>query len=187
MLRRTMAVVFALTLAFTAGSAFAQQCVVGVYADTSGTVGFFEPTQGQVFNVYVVLNTEDVLNAVAYSIDIPGLNSDVFVGGLIQWGPNGLGLNIVTSGGENVGLGECAVGFGGNPVVVATYPLLFPFHPQVQRTITVGANPDSGALPQYSTCNGELKDCSVGPGLLLDFVVSSETRSFGAVKSLYGN
>jgi hypothetical protein len=181
-----MAVVFALTLAFTAGSAFAQQCVVGVYADTSGTEGFYTPVQGQGFNVYVVLHTEDVLNAVSYSIDIPGLNVDLF-NMSTSLGPNGRGLNIPTAGGDNVGLGECAVGFGGQAVVVACYQMLFPFHPQNQRMITLGPNLDASALPQYSTCNGALKDCSVGPGLLLDSVVSSEAKSFGAVKSLYGN
>lgn len=182
MLKRTMAVVFALALALTAGSAVAQQCVIGVYADEAGTTNYFQPTQGQEFDVYVVLHVEDLVDAVGpYDMDIPGLNVDMFQTAR-SLGPSGNGLQInEPGGGYNVGLGECAIGFGGLPILVETRTFLFPFHPQNQRTISVTGDPD------YATCPGELKACSVGPGLLLDSVVSTTSESWGAVKSLYGN
>ena len=79
MLKRTMAVMMTLALVVFAGSAVAQTCTVGVYADAAGSQNYFQPTQGIAFNIYVVLHTEDLVNAVGpYDVDIPGLFVDVF-------------------------------------------------------------------------------------------------------------
>jgi hypothetical protein len=182
MLKRTMAAVFALALALTAGSALAQQCTVGVYADAAGSDNFFTPIQGQSFNMYVVLHVEDLVDGVGpYDLDIPGLNVELFQFGQ-GYGPSSSGISINDpGGGYNVGLGECAIGFGGLPVLVETRTLFFPFHPQGQRTISIVGDPD------YSTCPGVVKNCDVGPGLFLDSVVGTTAESWGAVKSLYGN
>lgn len=186
MLKRTMAVVFALVLAMTATSALAQTCVIGVYADDAGTTHVFQPTQNEEFNVYVVIFVEDLVSAASYGIDIPGLYTEVFLMDT-TFGPTGDGLNFFsTNGYYQVGLGECTIGFTGLPVLVATYTLLMPFETTAERTITVGPNMDANPLaPEYSTCQGVIKSCDVGPGLLVEGVVANDSESWGAVKALY--
>lgn len=187
MLKRTMAVVFAICFAMTVGSALAQVCSVGVYADEAGTQSVFQPTQNKEFDVHVVLFTENVVNALSYSVDIPGQNVDLFVVNE-DFGPSANGINIRTVNGENVGLGECAIGFTGLPVLVATYTCVMPFPGSPARTITLSGNVDQDPLvPVYSTCQGELTPCDVGPTLVVDMPVATEATSFGAVKSLYSN
>lgn len=188
MLKRTMAVVFAVVLAMTAGSVAAQTgCSVGAYADTQGTVNLFQPVVGTNFDVYVVLFTENLANAVAYTLDVPGLNSDIFQMG-VAYGPTGTGINITTANGNNVGLGDCAVGFGGLPVVVARYTFLIPFDGAPTRTMAVAGNCDEDCnFPVYSDCLGNLSPCDVGPALQVEGPVATESASFGAVKSLFGN
>lgn len=182
MLKRTMAAVLALTVVLAAGSAFAQACNVGVYADDAGTLNAFLPTQGTVFDTYVVIFTEDILDAVGpYTKTGPeGLNTEIFSMGR-TYGPSGSGLNIQNADGDNIGLGECAVGFGGQPVVVETESYLIPFRSNVMRTIAIQGTPN------YSTCPGVIKPCDVGSSLVLTGVIANVDESWGAVKSLYGN
>lgn len=185
MLKRTMAVVFAMVIALTAGSASAQ-CVIGVYGDADGTKNLVQPTQGQEFNVYVVLFTENVVNAASYALEVPGLLTDVFVTGT-EWGASGNGFSITTGNGENVALGECAVGFGGLPVLVSTYTMLFPL-PAPGRTFEVLPNADEDPVfPVYSDCAGQLGTCEMAPALVVEPPVANESASFGQVKSLFNN
>lgn len=187
MLKRTMAVGLALALALTAGTAAAQQCSIGAYADRDGTVPLFQPTEVVPFEVYVVLFTEDTVNAAAYNISFPDEGNSLFLQGQPLWGPGGGGINIVTPGGNNVGLGECAIGFTGLPVVIACYNVLVTAS-NPGGTVDILPNPDvdgDNTRPQYSTCQGILKPCEVGPSLLLEPPIATQSESFGAVKSLY--
>lgn len=201
MLKRTMALALALSVTLVAGTGFAQTtaCSIGVYADPAGTLGLFQPTEIQAFDVYVVAFTEDVINAAAYQISFPDLFAPVgnpagtfFVTGA-SYGPSGSGLEVPPSlpedTNETVGLGECAVGFGGIPIVVATY-----------HCIVTGTNPGGQVcLSQHDTlytelgkaqvnnCQGILKACDLGPCLTVEPPIATESVSFGAVKALYGN
>lgn len=186
MLRRTMAVVFAL-VALTAGSAAAQgSCVLGVYADADGTSGYIQPVEAQNFHIYVVMNIEDTVKAVAYSLDIPGLGIEIFNLSTV-YGPSGDGLNFPDAGGNNVGLGECVNGYTGDPIVVADHTM-FMLTSQVPRTVTVGPNTLADEfLPIYANCLNLLLPCDIGPGLVIDGVIPTSDTSWGAVKSLFGN
>jgi len=187
MLRRTMIVVIALLVAMTAGSALAQTCTVGVYGDADGTVGFVQPIEGQTFDMYVVLFTENLVSAASYSLDIPGLNDTIFNLN-VAYGPSAGGINLNSANGENVGLGECAIGFGGAPVVVAHHTMLQIVNFDGPRTITVGGNCDEDCnSPVMSSCNGTLTTCDSGASLLVDGVIATQSASFGAVKSLFNN
>lgn len=187
MLKRTMAVALTLALVLAVGSAMAQtypvQGTLGVYADALGTQTTFQPTQLDSFHVYVVLFTEDVVNAVGYMITFP----PGYVLVRASYGPDGNGLNIDVDGGSNVGLGTCAVGFGGLPIVAAQYTLIYPGpDPSPPVDITVQPLPREGSL-LYSTCQSVLKAPDLGPSLHLEAPIATEAQSWGAVKSLYGN
>lgn len=188
MLRKTMAAVFALALALTAGTSNAQ-CVLGVYSDAAGTSNVQAGHRnGDEFHFYVILFTEDLADAVGYSIDIPGLNTDIFVTGT-AYGPTGAGVNFSSANGENVGLGDCYPGYNGTPLIVADYTAVQPFWTQ-NKVITLGPNPDSGGsttAPVYSNCQGDLLPCDNNPSLLLEGPVATESSSFGQVKALYSN
>ena len=185
MLKMTMAVALAL-VAMVAGPAGAQ-CTLGVYADAAGTSSVVQPVEGENFDVYVVLFVESLVDAVSYELVAPGLGTD-FVALSTVYGPEGGGINISTPNGENVGLGECAVGYNGNPVLVTKYTF-FPINLSASGSqISVTGNADENDLvPVYSNCTGAVLDCAAGPELIVDSVVATESASFGAVKSLYHN
>lgn len=184
MLKRTMAVVFAIAIAMTAGSVGAQTCSIGVYADADGTVNVYQPRTGESFHVYVVLFVENVVNAVSYDLAVPGLNDEIFIQNL-AFGPQGEGFSITTANGENVGLGECAVGYNGLPIVVADYTMLMPVA-SPERTLSILPNPDeSSELPVINDCGNVLSTCEIGPSLIVETPVATQATSFGAVKSLY--
>ncbi len=135
MFKRTMMVVVAMLVVMAAGYA-AAQCTVGVYADANGTVSSFIPTQGTNFHIYVVLFAENAVNAVAYDLDLPGLNTEIFI--ISQtYGPSGGRFNVSEATGNNVGLGECAIGFGGLPILVTDYEVQIPFPTSASRTVSV--------------------------------------------------
>jgi hypothetical protein len=196
-----MAMALALTLTLVASTALAQipACSIGVYADPAGTVGLFQPTEVQAFDVYVVAFTEDVINAAAYQITFPDLFSPTgnplgtfFVSG-VEYGPQGNGLEVPPTlpddTNETVGLGECAVGFGGNPIVVAKY-LCIVTRDNAGGEICLGQHDDLFTEPgkaQVNNCTGILKACDLGPCLTVEPPVATESVSFGAVKALYGN
>lgn len=185
MLKRTMAVVFALALAMTAGPVAAQTCSVGVFADAGATSSSVQPVEGQDFDVYVILFAESLADAVSYSLVTPGLNVDFFQSGA-EFGPTGDGINIPNAG-ENVGLGECAVGFNGNPIVVAKYTF-FVFSPTAGgSSISVSGGNEDPARPVFSNCSGGLIPCDIGASVTVEQPVAVESKSFGAVKSLFSN
>lgn len=200
MLKRTMALGLALSLTLVAGTALAQPaCSIGAYADPAGTVGLFQPTEVQAFDVYVVAFTEDVINAAAYKISFPDLFDPLgnplgtfFVSGA-AYGPSGSGLevppNLPGDTNETVGLGECAVGFGGFPIVVAKYTCIVTAdNPGGQVCLdqhdTLFTDPNKA---QVNNCTGILKGCDLGPCLTVEPPIATEAVSFGAVKALYGN
>lgn len=181
MLKRTMAVMIAITIAMVAGPVAAQTCTVGVYADATGSSNLIQPVEGVPYDFYVVLFTEDLANAVSYKLVAPA--------GLIvigqAYGPAGSGINIPTPNGDNVGLGECAVGFGGLPVVVTRYTAL-PLAGDAPGSISVIGNADEDAqFPVYSSCQGVLNTCESGASLTVEGPVATDSTSFGAVKHLY--
>lgn len=187
MLRRTMIAVVAILIAMSAGSVMAQ-CTVGVYGDADATVGFVQPIEGQNFDVYVVIFAENLISAASYSLDIPRLNVDLF-NLTTTYGPSAGGFNLLSVNGENVGLGECAIGFNGNPIVIARHEMLMlPLFFDGPRTISVGGNCDEDCNnPVMSSCNGVISVCDSGATLLVDGVIATQSASFGAVKSLFSN
>jgi hypothetical protein len=185
-----MVVVFAMLVVMAAGSASAQ-CTLGVYADADGTVSTAQGFRnGDPFHVYVVLFTEGLVNAVSYNMIVPGLGVDIYnmdnPTTPTLYGPSGTGINIV-GGGNNVGLGECAVGFGGLPVLVTDYTFIIPNF-ALPRSISIVANPDEDPnFPVVSSCAGELYTCEGTNSLLVEGPVAVESTSFSAVKNLYHN
>lgn len=188
MLKRTMAATLAIMIALVAGPVAAQVCTVGVYADSEGLTTNFQPIELQAFDVYVVLFVESTVTAVGYSLNI--VDGAGLLAGGVTYGRDGMGLNVPTAGGENVGLGECAVGFIGRPVVVAKYSFL-PLATATAATFSVSGNPDASSLdptfPAYSNCQGLVDVCQIGPSLTVEAPVDNDSESFGAVKSLYNN
>lgn len=194
MLRRTMAVALALSFALVAASAVAQPCMVGVYADAEATRGTMVPGLDPnnplipvIKDVYVVAFVEDVMDAMAYQLVNPDPATALEASAL--FGPNGLGINVATPGGSNVGLGECAVGFGGTPIVIAHYEyLFFPEFPGGEFCLAVNVDQDPSTDPtkaQYSTCQSELKPCDIGPCLLVEPPIATDSVSFGSIKALF--
>jgi len=184
MLRRTMALALAITLVTAAGSAVAQSCLLGLYADAAATDPIANPREGQIFNVYSIIKAESTVNAVSQVVTFP---AGVFVAGTPSYGPSGGGLNIVGAG-DNIGLGECAIGFGGLPILVATYDCIVPVALPGNTIATIGPNPDEDPnFPVFSDCGGVLHACGNTQDLLIGATVAVEAKSFGSVKSLYNN
>jgi hypothetical protein len=201
MLKRTMALGLALSLTLVAGIALAQTpaCSIGVYADPAGTVGLFQPTEVQAFDVYVVAFTEDVINAAAYSIEFPDLfdpgnnpSGTFFVSGT-AYGPSGSGISLPPTlpgdTNETIGLGECAVGIGGLPILVARYSCIVT-RDNPGGQICLGQHDTlytELGKAQVNNCTQILKACDIGPCLTVEPPIATESVSFGAVKALYGN
>ena len=183
MLKRTMTAVLAITLLVTAGSAMAQ-CVIGVYADAAGTQPIIEPILFAEFDVHVVLLNEASVEGASYQfVTPPHTLTDP---NLASYGPDGNGLNIQTPGGSNVGFAECAIGFGGNAVLVATYKTRVIDVAAVGGFYEVVANVDENpSFPVHATCNGFILECENTQPLEITGVIATEAASFGAVKSLY--
>lgn len=164
-------------------------CRIGVYGDPQGEDQvFYTPAIGEVFPVYVVMRAESFVDAVALNVEYEGPGEFL----MLNWqiGPTAGGLDIVTPAGHNLGLGECVVGYGGNPILVAKIdvvqidfgtagkgPVPYPYQ--------VYANPDEHPLyPVYATCQGQLETCEqVETGWL--YPVATGSKSWGQVKSLY--
>ena len=181
MLKKSIAVVFAIALAMTATVASAQNCNIAAYGDAGGTQSIAQPIEGQTFSVFVVMFTEDTAAAAAYQIDIPGLGVEVFPFARYS-GPNGNGLAIDEPEGTSVALAECAIGFGGLPVLVDEYVF------QVLPTYAGGVVNVSEHLNQglsYVTCNDLIRPCDVGPALLIEPIIPTDATSFSSIKSLY--
>ena len=72
MLKKSIAVVFAIALAMTATVAGAQTfCNIAAYGDAAGTESILQPTEAQEFSVFVVMFAEDTAAAAAYQMAGP--------------------------------------------------------------------------------------------------------------------
>lgn len=184
MLKKSIAVVFAIALAMTATVASAQtNCNIAAYGDAAGTQSVLQPTEGQVFSVFVVMFTEDTAAAAAYKLNVPGLNTEVFQQNRIS-GPSGAGLVLEDAGGTNTALGECVIGFGGLPVLIDEY-VYFALPSYAGGVIEVSANTTQGVTPLYVTCNDIIRPCEEGPSLIVEPVIPNSASSFSSIKSLY--
>lgn len=193
MLKMTTVVAIALSLALAANPV-AAQCTLGVYADAAGTEGLVSPVVGETFDAYVVMFLEGLVNGVGYTLVGENLGDFAFIGAV--YGSDG-GVNIPNEqnapyfGGSNVGLGECAIGFNGFPIVVAKYTVLAlsANNTVLDATLSVTGNARASDLdptvPVYSDCNGVEISCGIGPSLAIETPVSGDSESFGAVKSLF--
>ena len=175
--------IVAILLVF-AGSAPAEECEIGVFADPEGTQSLFYPPELENFSVYVVMFVEDTVAAAAYHLMMgPEDPAGPFLVGR-STGPSGRGLHIDEPTGTNSALAECVIGFGARPVVVDEYVFVvvrghggllnFWIEPNVNQ------DPD---FPIYVTCNDIIRECDVGSDLRIP--LSSEARSFSTIKSLY--
>jgi hypothetical protein len=188
MLRRTMVAVVAVTLAMIAGTALAQpQCVVGVYADPAGLSTIASPTHsgGQIsdtFSVYTILFAEDFANAVAWSLYIQGLGTDVFVVSRTDYG----NFTDVQPQGFRMGLGNCIIGFNHHPILLMRHDLAtLTINP---RLVQVGPNAlESSQSPIYSNCVQQLTPCAAGVLGINGPPIPNDSASWGSVKALYGN
>jgi len=176
--------VMAIALIAFAGSSMAQPaCVVGAYTDAAGIESTHTPILNSFFDVFVVMHVEFAVTGLAYSMTWPSHVLPIEAG----YGSDGGGLNVPSSGGNNVGLGECALGFNNTPIVVAHYRG-FTIAPANASKIILGPNTDESLTsPVYADCADHLLECPGVLDLQLDAVIGTEESSFGAVKSLYGN
>ena len=191
MLKKSIAVVFAIAIAMTATVASAQLCNVAAYADPAGTISIVEPTynwnEGTQFSFFIVMFTEDTAAAAAYKVNIDGLGTTIFVQSRIA-GPSGAGLILDENPAEigtNVALAECVIGFGGLPVLIEEYQVAtLPGYAGGQVVLSQNTNQNE-FFPEYVTCTDVQKDCDVGPALVISVPVPTEASSFGQIKSLY--
>lgn len=185
-----------LILMVGSGAAVAQDCTISAYADPAGTSSYMSISAGRPASFYVVMFAEDTVGAVAYSLTISGqyTMNDLFVQGRFT-GPSGNGLVIDESTGTNAALGECVVGFGGHPVLVDEYVIVQlysspagiasrgPSGSFIEVEPNTSQDPD---FPQYVNCGDVTKDCTPVLGLWVDgLIIPTESRSFGAIKSLF--
>ena len=167
-----------------AAGAVAQECTIAAYGDPGGTVSLVDPIEGRVFSIYVVIRAEATVAAAAYSIEFPGLNRTLF------WvarytGPSRGGLHIDEPTGTNSALGECVVGFGGDPIVVDEYQFIS-LPGFTGGFVSIGPNASQSPYsPRYVTCNDVTLDCEEGRDLIFSSVIPTDARSFSAIKSLY--
>jgi len=184
MLKRTMASVIAIAMIAFAGAAMAQSCTVAVYADAVGTQSYTKPTQFKQFDLYLIIRAESAISGVAWDATIPSVVNP----SLSSVGPGGGGLSVEDpNGGQSTGLGQCAVGFNGNPVQVAQWSCiaLAWYHPTF---VHVGPNVDQNPTsPVFVDCADNIHPCDGTVDLILDSPIANDDQSFGAVKSLYGN
>lgn len=176
--------VMAIALIAFAGSSMAQPpCVVGAYTDAAGTQSAHVPVLNSFFDVFVVMHVEFAVTGLAYSMTWPSHVLPI----VVSYGRNGRGLNVPSPGGNNVGLGECALGFNNTPIRVAHYQG-FTIGLAGPSEITLGPNTDESlTTPVYADCADHLLACGGVQNLQLAGVIGTEDSSFGAVKSLYGN
>lgn len=177
--------VMAIALIAFAGASMAQSenCVLGVYTDADGDVSTHVPILFSFFDVFTVLRVESTVGGVAHSMQWP----PHIVSSNPVYGPGGHGVAISGPGGLSIGLGECAIGFQGLPVVVSHYQAIA-LAVAGPSQITVGPNSDENPMHvTFADCAQNLIPCFGTMALHLDGVIGTEDTSFGAVKSLYGN
>jgi hypothetical protein len=185
MLKKSIAVVFAVALAMTATVASAQTfCNMAAYADPVGGQSTLDPVEGQTFSIYVVMFTEDTAAAAAYSMSLASSPSGPFPQARFS-GPSRNGLVIDEPTGTNVALGECVIGFGGLPVLIDEYQyVVIPGYAGDEVSIGPNTSQDPD-FPVYVTCNDITKTCESGAALIIGAVIDTEASSFSNIKSLY--
>lgn len=159
------------------------ECLIGLYGDQAGTVSVVSPSLFLPFDIYMLLWDEAAVEGVSYSLTIPpGL---VLTGAWFS--PDEDGFELVTPGGSIVGFGECVIGFGGLTIQVARLEALVTDLGQVSyQHVELAGNPDENpAAPEYATCGGQVIPCPNVQNLLISEVFPVESKSFGAVKSLF--
>jgi hypothetical protein len=177
--------VLAIALIAFSGASLAQPetCVLGVYTDAAGTQSTHLPILFSPFDVYVVLHVEWTAGGVAHTIQWPSH----IVAAVVSQGPSGNGIMIESPDGLFIGLGECAIGFQGEPVLVTHYSAIA-VAVAGPSTVVLGPNTaEDPAHPVFADCSEGLYPCPGTVPLQLDGVIGTEDTSFGAVKSLYGN
>jgi len=177
-------------LLFASVSRADPDCRIGIYGDPAGTQQtFFTPAIGVIFPIYVVMRAEASVDAVALNVEYTGPGEFL----MFNWqvGPSGGGIDIPGPGGHNLGLGECAVGYGGQPILVTRIDVVQislgadPGKGPIPYPYQVLPNPDENPLyPVYATCPGQLRTCEqVETGWL--YPVPTAGKSWGQIKSLY--
>jgi hypothetical protein len=171
--------------------AVAQDCTIAPYADPEGTQSWTwaYPQDGLIrFSVYIVMFTEDVAAAAAYKLVTDGGDGTFFLQSRVA-GPSGIGLILdenPASIGTNIAFAECAIGFGGLPVLVEEYRYVAIPSSFYGTVVTLEANTNQNPqYPEYVTCNDVQKDCEVGPSLYIQPPDPAEPTSFSSIKSLY--
>lgn len=171
-----------------------EDCVIGLGNEYGPTSLLWVPNPYSPVEFHVVVGAEAALTGVSYNLtleDENGAPTSDFQLNQVSWGPDGIGLSIPSSGGENVGFGGCYPAFGGRYIVAATYSLTwFGTYNSSGHRLRLEPNPDEDPVdPLAATCNDMLLPCNeafnivaIGTG-----VIATETKSFGAVKALYGN
>jgi len=190
MLRRTMVATIAVMLVMFAGTAMAQQCSVGVYADQLGADGYAEPPYNNLgsgfsdpFYVYSILFTEDFANAVAWSVNIQGLGTDILEIGRLEYG----NFLDATPQGYRLGLGDCVIGFNHTPIKLIRHQLIARVGSGA-RLISVGPNTlEHPTNPIYSTCQSVLVPCGTSTLTITLGAIPTDSESWGSVKALYND
>lgn len=168
------------------------QCHIGVYGDAGGVMSFIDASPLVPVSVFVVVFTEDLVNGVAYQLEVDTPSTAYFVHTATYYGPNHTGIGVtVPLGGSpiadplSVGLGVCVSGFQSAPVVVTEYTFL-PIDGFLQSFVYVHPNPTQDPnFPVYSTCQGVVKQCTQSSSLYIGHADPAESTSMSAVKSLY--
>lgn len=180
-----MAVLAIALIAFSGASmAQSENCVLGVYTDAAGSMSTHVPILFSSFDVYVVMRVESTVGGVAHSMQWPAH----IIASVVGDGPSGFGIRIDNGmGGLSIGLGECAIGFNGEEIVVSHYSA-FTVAVAGPSQVTLGPNASEDPThPVFADCAQNLIPCFGTLALQLDGVIGTEDKSFGAVKSLYGN
>ncbi|HEX9639831.1 MAG TPA: hypothetical protein VGB13_00800 [Candidatus Krumholzibacteria bacterium] len=158
------------------------QCLIGVFHDAAGQESVYWPFLNVPFDFYVVIRDEAAIEGVAYRLEFP---AGMFVIAA-QFSPDGDGFLFQTPNGDIIGFGECILGFGGQPILVAHYTALFVDPGSIPGAIRLLPNVDENPLSiVYATCGEQVVACENVIDLYIDFGGAVQSRSFGAVKSLY--
>jgi hypothetical protein len=187
MLKKAMFLTLALLVGVVAGAS-AQQCAIGVYADSLGTQSAIAPVRDQgnpntFIDVYYVLRVEDLVLGAAWYREVTGFNASTYA---IDWESYGTFLDNKPEG-WRIGLGTCQLGFGGASITLLKETLfLVDDYSGGTGSIQVIPNTLQNATgTAYSDCLGQVKPCGVGSSLTIESVIPAPGKSFGAVKALF--
>lgn len=179
-MNRLAIVLLALLLLLAAPAAHAD-CAIGVFADSAGHWTVYWPTQFVPFDIYVLLWDEAAVEGAAYQLLTP---PELVISG--SWfSPDENGFELQTPNGSLIGFGECVLGFGGQVIQVARYQVLWTSPTGLPASVDVVANVDEAPTVVYASCSETVEPCLNTQALLLSYGAPVESKSFGAVKSLF--